>query len=90
MATMNISLPEGLKAWVQSRGSSDDYSTPSDYVRALIRADKARELAELQSLLLDGVGLGDPVLDTPEYRDELIKEARRRAEERLTAKPATK
>ena len=90
MATMNISLPKGLKAWVQSRGSGADYSTPSDYVRALIRADKDRELGELQALLLEGVASGDPVLDTSEYREELVNEARRRAAERLIAKPATK
>ena len=90
MATMNISLPDVLKAWVKSRASGGDYSTPSDYVRALIRADKHRELGELQTLLLEGVASGDPVLDTPEFRDELVNEARRLAEERLRTKPATK
>jgi antitoxin ParD1/3/4 len=44
--TMNISLPEALKRFVQERSKAANYSNPSDYVRALIREDQRREAAE--------------------------------------------
>lgn len=44
MASMNISLPDSLRAWVQARIDSGRYASVSDYVRDLIRHDQ--ELAE--------------------------------------------
>jgi antitoxin ParD1/3/4 len=44
--TMNISLPDTLKRFVQKRTKDANYSNPSDYVRALIREDQRREAAE--------------------------------------------
>ena len=59
MATMNVSLPDSLKHFVQERASSSDYSNPSDYIRALIRADKQRAVAEkLEQALLEGLSSG--------------------------------
>jgi antitoxin ParD1/3/4 len=40
MATMNISLPDKMKEWVESRAASGSYSNASDYVRDLIRKDR--------------------------------------------------
>ncbi len=45
MATMNISLPDQMKAWVEEQAASGDYANSSDYVRDLIRKDKARREA---------------------------------------------
>jgi antitoxin ParD1/3/4 len=42
MSTMNISLPEGLKSFVDERVQTDGYGTSSEYVRELIRRDKDR------------------------------------------------
>jgi len=62
MATMNISLPDSLKHFVQERASSSDYSNPSDYIRALIRADKLRAAEErLEQALLEGLNSGPSV-----------------------------
>ena len=58
VTTMNISLPESMKAFVRERAESADFSNPSDYIRTLIRADKAQ--AELEALLLDGLNSGEP------------------------------
>ncbi|PWQ94876.1 type II toxin-antitoxin system ParD family antitoxin [Leucothrix arctica] len=56
MATMNVSLPDNLKDFVQQRAKSSDYSNPSDYIRALIRADKQRAAEEkLEQALLIGL-----------------------------------
>ena len=64
MSTMNISLPERLKAFVDERVSTDGYSTSSEYVRELIRADQVRRAErELALLLREGLesGEGSPV-----------------------------
>ncbi len=43
MATLNISLTETLKDFVQKQVVLNDFSNPSDYVRTLIREAKERE-----------------------------------------------
>ena len=43
MATMNISLPDQMKEWVEAQSESGRYSNASDYVRDLIRRDQERE-----------------------------------------------
>ena len=51
MATMNVSLPDAMKAWVEDQAETGRYSNASDYVRDLIRRDKARVEAERLALL---------------------------------------
>ena len=59
MATMNISLPDALKSYVDSRVSRDGYGTASEYFRELIRQDQQRreqeqlERAQLEKLRED-------------------------------------
>ena len=56
-----------LKNFTQECANSLDYSNPSDYIRALIRADKQRAAAEkLEQALLEGLSSGpsSPVDDT--------------------------
>ncbi|CAN1536724.1 COG3609 Predicted transcriptional regulators containing the CopG/Arc/MetJ DNA-binding domain [Burkholderiaceae bacterium] len=52
MTTMNISLPDTLKTFVDSQVSERGYGTHSEYVRELIRKDQDRQ--QLRSLLLAG------------------------------------
>jgi antitoxin ParD1/3/4 len=52
MSTMNISLPDSLKSFVDEQVTKRGYATSSEYVRELIRADQDRE--GLRKLLLDG------------------------------------
>jgi antitoxin ParD1/3/4 len=52
MTSLNISLPEVLKAYVEGQVSSGDWGTPSEYIRELIRQDKDRRLANLEHELL--------------------------------------
>lgn len=67
MATMNVSLPDPMKDWVEAQAKSGRYSNASDYVRDLIRRDQERagKLAELQKLLTDGLesGVSDRTID---------------------------
>ncbi len=59
-ATMNISMPEALRDYVKNRVGEGDFSTPSDYVRALIRADRERlERQQLEQLLLQRLSSDD-------------------------------
>jgi antitoxin ParD1/3/4 len=52
MTSLNISLPEVLKQYVEGQVASGDWSTPSEYVRELIRQDKERRMGNLEQELL--------------------------------------
>jgi antitoxin ParD1/3/4 len=52
MSTMNISLPDSLKSFVDEQVSERGYGTSSEYVRELIRKDQDRQ--RLRGLLLAG------------------------------------
>ena len=60
MATMNVSLPDAMKSWVEAQARSGRYSNASDYVRDLVRRDqeRAQKIAELQSLISEGIDSG--------------------------------
>lgn len=62
MATMNVSLPGPMKAWVETQTQAGRYSNASDYVRDLIRRDQDRQAAisELQQLVDEGIASGTP------------------------------
>lgn len=57
MSTMNISLPDAMKSFVDEQVVERGYGTSSEYVRELIRKDQQR--LQLRSLLLQG-GLSAP------------------------------
>jgi antitoxin ParD1/3/4 len=60
MATMNVSLPDPMKDWVEAQAQTGRYSNASDYVRDLIRRDQERadKLHELQRLITEGIESG--------------------------------
>jgi len=55
MTSLNISIPEALKAYVEGQVASGDWGTPSEYIRELIRQDKERRMAGLEQELLAAV-----------------------------------
>lgn len=75
MSTMNISLPEGLKAFVDEQVTQRGYGTSSEYVRELIRKDQDR--LRLQDLLLAGVESRPTESVTPAYFDALRERVRK-------------
>lgn len=88
MATLNISLPQGMKDFVERQVHKDDeFSSVSDYVRVLIREDQKR-LAEdkLEALLLDGLESGEPIEMTPEWWEERHKKLIARHKKTTTTK----
>lgn len=69
MATMNVSLPDELKIFVDERVSHDGYGSTSEYVRDLIRRD--RERGRLRALVLEGANSGPGVVADAAYFDAL-------------------
>lgn len=57
MATMNISLPDQMKVWVEECVQSGRYANASDYVRDLIRKDHLK-LEQLRQALIEGENSG--------------------------------
>ena len=53
MATMNVSLPDPLKDWVETQVKTGRYANASDYVRDLIRRDQ-----EAKDSLVDALEAG--------------------------------
>jgi antitoxin ParD1/3/4 len=76
MTTMNISLPDALKAFVDDQVADRGYSTSSEYVRDLIRREQDRQ--KLTALLMEGAN--SPLTTTVDdaYFEELRERARGR------------
>lgn len=85
MTTMNISLPEEMKAFIDAQLAREGYASASEYLRALIRdAQRCQAKQELEAKLLEGLqspaseltpddwaGLRERILErSPELRDE--------------------
>jgi antitoxin ParD1/3/4 len=82
MTSMNVSLPEELKEYVEAQTKSG-YSTPSEYVRELIRGDQKRRAKEkLDSLLLEGLNSGDSIPVDAKFWRDLKQEALAKLESR--------
>jgi antitoxin ParD1/3/4 len=76
-STMNIALPDALRAYVASRVESGLYANTSEYMRELIRKDQREQrLERLRALVEDGLGSGLATPDTQADRDQLNAIAR--------------
>ena len=87
MQTMNISLPDPMKEFVEERVSAGAYSSASEYVRELVRADQKRHAKEeLEQILLNAMNSGDPFEVTPEMLEDVKQKLRVRAAQRKGTK----
>jgi len=77
MTTMNISLPDTLKSFVDDQVNGRGYGTSSEYVRDLIRKDQDRQ--KLRQLLLDGAAVPGKAAADSGYFERLRKRVRRGA-----------
>ncbi len=93
MATMNISLPDKMKAYIESRVSNDGYGNVSEFFRDLIRRDErkkeqeSRGLAQLEQLKVD-IEVGMQALRTGNFTeytssDELFGDIEKEGKRRL-------
>jgi antitoxin ParD1/3/4 len=70
LTSLNISLPRSLKDYVEGRVKEGSFSTPSEYLRSLLREDLRRNAQEkLEAALLEGLSSGKAIEGTPEYWD---------------------
>jgi antitoxin ParD1/3/4 len=70
MQTMNISLPDPLKEFVDHQIAEGRYSSVSEYIRDLIRDDEKRKAEErLEALLLEGLEGEDSELTREDFDD---------------------
>jgi len=90
MTSMNISLPDELKQYVEEQTKAG-YSTPSEYVRELIREDQKRRTQQrLEQMLLEGLNSGEPVAADQEFWADLKSEALHMIEARKRSRPKQK
>ncbi|GFE70977.1 type II toxin-antitoxin system ParD family antitoxin [Chroococcus sp. FPU101] len=62
MTTLNISLPDSMRSFIDEQIKQKGYSTASEYIRHLIRLEQEREEQKrLESLLLEGLDSGEPI-----------------------------
>lgn len=82
MATMNVSLPNQMKQWIEDQVATGRYGNSSDYVRDLVRRDqeRAERKTEFERLVQEGRDSGI----SPLTGEEIFAEARRRAGVRKT------
>lgn len=76
MATMNISLPDKMKEWVEEQVATGRYANSSDLIRDLIREDqdRVRGLDELRALIDEGIASGVSDRTVADIRREVLAE----------------
>ncbi|WP_100269197.1 type II toxin-antitoxin system ParD family antitoxin [Epibacterium ulvae] len=77
MASMNVSLPNPMREWVEQQTNSGRYDNASEYVRDLIRHDQDRteKIAAMQILIDEAMASGN----SDKSLDDIRKIARQRA-----------
>ena len=70
MATMNVSLPDAMKEWVERQTDDGRYGNSSDYVRDLIRRDqeRVRKITAMQVLIDEAMASGISTMTMAEIR----------------------
>ncbi len=80
MASMNISVPDPMRDWVQARIESGQYASVSDYVRDLIRRDQAEDRQAIVAALIEGEKSGISPDGIPEIIAQFLQETAGKAE----------
>ena len=72
MTTLNISLPDAMKSFVEEQVHKGMYASASDYIRALVREDQKRQAEqELEAKLLAALESHDYREASPEVFERL-------------------
>jgi len=71
MATMNISLPDAMRSFVEEELVEGGYQTASEYFRALVRErQQQKNQYKFERLIAEGLA-SEPVVTTPEFWETL-------------------
>jgi antitoxin ParD1/3/4 len=91
MQTMNISLPDPMKQYVEEQVTVGDYSSASEYMRELVRADQKRNAREqLERTLLESLLEGEAQEATPEFWSTLRAELSKRSKTGRGTRPKSR
>ena len=78
MTTLNISIPDSMKAYVEAQAAEGDFTT-SEYIRHLIRIDQERKNIEKRAQIAQYLALCEQQIARGEVRtwdkDKFIAEA---------------
>lgn len=75
MSSLNISLPDSMRTFIDEQIAQGGYSTASEYIRTLLRqAQKQAAQEKLDNLLIEGSASGEPF----EVNDEWWQEKQKR------------
>jgi len=83
MATMNVSLPDEMKDWVEQQATNGRYGNVSDYIRDVLRRERA--MAERFDAMVDDALASGTVAMSPA---ELIDDIKRRSRDKILAAAA--
>lgn len=76
MTTLNISLPDNLREWIDARVKKGDYGSASDYLRDLVRTDKKKN-SSLEEFLLEGIDSGEALEVSPGFWEKKHQQMKR-------------
>src|SRR4051794_20763354 len=84
MATLNISLPEAMKAFIEEEAARGGFGTVSEYLRSIIRdiQEQQTRREHIDSLLLEGLDSGPATTMTRADWEQIRREVHRRHLER--------
>lgn len=85
MATMNISLPEEMKVFVEEQAAKQGFGTVSEYVRSLLHAvqEQERSRSDVRAKLLEAIESGPATPMAESDWESIRQEVERRHEARL-------
>ena len=85
MATMNVSLPDPMRIWVEAQTKSGRFGNASDYVRDLIRRDQERaaQIAQLRQVVDEAISSGVSDKRPNDLMTEAGMRSRRKTEQGL-------
>ena len=83
MKSMNISLPESMRTYVEEQVASGGYGSASEYFRELVRLDKKRKATErVEAMLLEGLNSGNATSMTDEDWEDVRQAVREKLPKR--------
>jgi len=86
MKSMNISLPDTMRDYIEEQVAQGGYSSVSEYFRELVRQDqKLRANERLQTMLLEGLNSGNATEMTAQDWEDIRQAVREKTNKRQSA-----
>ncbi|NJM69079.1 MAG: type II toxin-antitoxin system ParD family antitoxin [Scytonema sp. RU_4_4] len=83
MKSMNISLPESMRTYVEEQVAKGGYGSVSEYFRELVRLDRKRKATEhVEAMLLEGLNSGTATQMTDEDWEDVRQAVREKLAKR--------